>query len=154
MQLNDLKRNTPRSKGKQVGRGGKRGKTAGRGQKGQKAHGGHGIRPNVRDIIKKLPKLRGRGKNSNLSIQTKPTAVNLRNIETAFSAGETVNQETLLAKGLVRKVAGKNPKVKILGTGELTKKLTFEGCFVSKTAEEKITKAGGSIVASSFEQSK
>jgi large subunit ribosomal protein L15 len=58
-----------------VARGGKRGKTAGRGTKGQKARAGHKIRPEIRDVIKRIPKMRGRGKNSNLSIQEKPVAM-------------------------------------------------------------------------------
>ncbi|HVY35840.1 MAG TPA: uL15 family ribosomal protein, partial [Candidatus Paceibacterota bacterium] len=68
---------TKNKKKKTVGRGSKRGKTSGRGTKGQKARAGHRIRPHIRDIIKKLPKLRGRGKNSNKPFRLKPAAVNL-----------------------------------------------------------------------------
>lgn len=71
MQFHALKRNTPNKKSKQVGRGGKRGKTSGRGTKGQNARAGHKKRPELRDFIKRLPKLRGRGKSSLKSIQTK-----------------------------------------------------------------------------------
>ena len=71
-----------------VGRGGTRGKTSGRGTKGQKARSGHKIRPEARDFIKRIPKLRGRGKNSNRGIVEKPMAVSLTAIEAAFKAGE------------------------------------------------------------------
>ena len=54
MQTHELKRRTPNRKTKKVGRGGLRGKTSGRGHKGQKQHGGHGIRAEIRDQIKKI----------------------------------------------------------------------------------------------------
>ena len=68
MQSHTLKRNHPNKKTKQIGRGGTRGKTAGRGTKGQNARAGHKKRPEIRDFIKRIPKLRGRGKNINTSI--------------------------------------------------------------------------------------
>ena len=71
MQLNNLKPRTKRKKSVQVGRGGKRGKTAGRGTKGQNARAGRKKRPEIRDFIKRFPKLRGRGKNSFKSFQPK-----------------------------------------------------------------------------------
>lgn len=64
MQLHTLKPKTERKKSRQVGRGGTRGKTAGRGTKGQNARAGRKKRPELRDFIKRIPKLRGRGKNS------------------------------------------------------------------------------------------
>lgn len=73
MQFHNLKRKTPNKKSRQVGRGGTRGKTAGRGTKGQNARAGHKKRPELRDTIKRFPKLRGRGINSLKSIQTKLT---------------------------------------------------------------------------------
>jgi len=148
MQINNLKRNTKLKSRKQVGRGGKRGKTAGRGTKGQKAHGGHGIRPEIRDMIKKLPKLRGHGKNSNLSIQIKPQTINIKKLEELFESGATITPSILVAKKLVRNSKGKVPAVKILGDGEISKKLNFEGCLVSAVAEKKIVAAGGSVVIS------
>lgn len=71
MQLHTLKRKTKNKKARQHGRGGTRGKTAGRGTKGQNARAGRKKRPEIRDTIKKLPKLRGRGVNSNKSFQKK-----------------------------------------------------------------------------------
>jgi len=61
MQFHNLKRKTPNKKSRQVGRGGTRGKTAGRGTKGQNARSGRKKRPEIRDTIKRVPKLRGRG---------------------------------------------------------------------------------------------
>ena len=57
MQLKDLKRENPNKRSTRVGRGGKRGKTSGRGHKGQNARAGNSKRPEIRDIIKKVPKL-------------------------------------------------------------------------------------------------
>jgi large subunit ribosomal protein L15 len=64
MQFHTLTRHTPRKKPKLVGRGGTRGKTSGRGTKGQNARAGRKKRPELRDFIKRVPKLRGRGKHS------------------------------------------------------------------------------------------
>ena len=145
MQINDLKRKTPNKKSIQVGRGGTRGKTSGRGTKGQLARSGRKLRPELRDIIKKLPKLRGRGKNSFLSIQTKPVTINLADIENVYSNGEKVSPSTLSKKGVIKTYKGKNQSVKILGTGELTKKITVSNCEVSASAKAAIEKAGGSV---------
>ncbi len=128
-----------------VGRGGTRGKTSGRGTKGQKARAGHKIRPEIRDVIKRIPKLRGRGKNSNLSIQDKYIVVTLKKINDSFSNGDIITRERLVEKGVVSHQSGKIPLVKILGTGELTKKLTFKDIPVSASVKEKIQKAGGII---------
>jgi large subunit ribosomal protein L15 len=128
-----------------VGRGGKRGKTAGRGTKGQKARAGRKLRPELRDIIKKLPKLRGRGKNSFLSIQEKPIIVNLDILEKEFGNGETVSPTTLVSRKVFNLKKGKSPRIKILGNGELTKKIVISNCLVSAGARMKIEKAGGSI---------
>ena len=141
MQLNTLKRQHPNKKHQQVGRGGTRGKTSGRGGKGQTARAGNKRRPEIRDIIKKLPKLRGY---RTQSFEVKSSPVNLVALN-VFESGATVNAESLFAKNLIRRVKGKLPSVKILGTGELTKKLSIVDCKVSKSAKEKIEKAGGTI---------
>jgi len=145
MQMNQLKRKTPNKKSKRVGRGGLRGKTSGRGHKGQKQHGGHGIRAEIRDQVKKLPKLRGRGKNSNKSINANNVAVNVATLEAHFAAGDTVSPTVLREKGIIGGAAARKADVKILGNGDLSKKLTIEGCLVSTAAEEKISKAGGKV---------
>lgn len=144
MQTHNLKRKTPNKTSAQVGRGGKRGKTSGRGGKGQTARAGAKVRPEIRDIIKRLPKLRGRGKNSFLSIQTKPIALNLSHLS-VFKAGEKVTPKTLVDKGVTQMYKGRYPSVKILSNGEISTKLTISDCDVSTSAKEKIEAAGGNV---------
>lgn len=141
MELNTLKREHPNKKKRLVGRGGTRGKTSGRGGKGQTARAGNKRRPQMRDIIKKIPKLRGYRFASH---DIKATPINLAALN-VFTAGAIVSPTTLFEKGLVRRVGGKMPAVKILGTGEVTVKISVVDCITSKTAKEKIEKAGGSI---------
>lgn len=147
MQLHELKRKTPQKGSKRIGRGraSGKGKTSGRGTKGQNARAGHKKRPEVREQLKKLPKLRGRGVHGLTSIQTKPSIVNVSTLEALFAAGETVNPTTLQERGVVNARRGQKPVVKILGDGEISKKLTVAGCKVSTSAREKIEKAGGSV---------
>ncbi|MFT5179941.1 MAG: large subunit ribosomal protein L15 [Candidatus Paceibacteria bacterium] len=145
MQTHQVKPKTKRARSVQIGRGGTRGKTSGRGHKGQKQHGGHGIRPEMRDIIKKLPKLRGRGVNSNKSIKSDDAVVTLAVISINFKDGEKVTPKVLARKNLVRKVSGKFPTVKVVSTGELDKKIVIEDCKVTGPAKVKIEKAGGQI---------
>jgi len=141
MQLDSLKREHPNKKARPVGRGGTRGKTSGRGGKGQTARAGNKRRPELRDIIKKLPKLRGyRFK----SVTLKPTPVNISELN-IFNVGSTVDPKSLFEKGLIRKINGNLPSVKILGTGELSVKIEVVNCLVSKEARAKIEKAGGVI---------
>ncbi|MEN9337983.1 MAG: hypothetical protein RIQ41_297 [Candidatus Parcubacteria bacterium] len=146
MQIHQIKRDTPYKKSKLVGRGGKRGKTAGKGGKGQTARAGHRVRPAMRDIIKKLPKLRGHGKNRSQSVFYRgPEAVVNVGALNVFEQGAVVSPTALVAKGLIGEAFGKNPKVKILGTGTLTVKLSFERCAVSATAQKQIEALGGTI---------
>jgi large subunit ribosomal protein L15 len=140
MQFHQIKKEKGTTTVKRVGRGGKRGKTSGRGTKGQKARAGHRMRPEMRDIIKKLPKRRGYGKHRAESVDgtKKPQViVNLVSIEKHYAVGETVNPQTLLEKGLIRRRGGKMPSVKILGAGALVKKVAFEGVMVSKSVGER-----------------
>lgn len=143
--MNELKRSTPNQKSKRIGRGGLRGKTSGRGHKGQKQHGGHGIRAEIRDQIKKLPKLRGRGVNSNKSIKANNISINIATIEANFKAGEIVSPTTLKEKGITSGKAVRHASVKILGNGDISKAVTIEGCLISSAAAEKISKAGGKV---------
>ena len=150
MQLHSFSPRTKNKKNAPVGRGGKRGKTSGRGGKGQTARAGHKIRPEVRDLIKKLPKRRGHGKNRARTVKTNRvavSAVNLAALEANYKTGETVSPASLVARGLVRRHKGRAPVVKILGTGELTKALSVRGCTLSATALAALTKAGGTIHA-------
>lgn len=145
MQLHTL---TPRTKNKSrmvVGRGGKRGKTSGKGTKGQNSRAGRKKRPELRDFIKRLPKLRGRGVNQFKSFAMKPVAVNIGDIELVFKAGETVTPATLVEKFVIEKVNGVIPPVKILSVGDLTKKVTISGCALSAETKAKVEKAGGLV---------
>ena len=145
MQLHNIKRTHKNKKARIIGRAGQRGKTSGRGTKGQNARAGHKKRPEIRDFIKRVPKLRGRGKNLNTSIKTKPYVVNLDAIEKVFKDGDVVNTETIIRAGLVG--ASGSAKIKILGTGNISKKLTVKGCSLSASAKSAIEKAGGNIIS-------
>jgi large subunit ribosomal protein L15 len=148
MQLHELVPATKRKTKKRIGLGGKRGKTSGRGGKGQTARAGNSMRPEMRDIIKKLPKLRGHGKNRADSVNNEQVPVfpiNLAKIEAAFEIGATISPRSLVTAGLVSTRRKRVPVVKILGTGELTKKITVEGCLVSASAIAKIVAAGGKV---------
>lgn len=146
MQLHQLK---PTHKGKtrkRVGRGGKRGTYSGKGVKGQNSRSGRILKPAIRELMKRYPKLRGYRQNIKAGSAKYDTAVlNLDILEKHFAAGEKVTPESLLEKKIVRKIKGETPKIKILGTGKLEKALSFENCLVSKQAKEKIEKANGSI---------
>lgn len=146
MQLHTLAPRTKKHTPAPVGRGGTRGKTSGRGGKGQTARAGHKIRPEVRDLIKKIPKRRGYGKNRSRTVRTNRTTtagVNLHALEMSFEAGQVVSPASLVAKGLVRRSGGRPPQVKILGTGELTKALVVRGCTLSVVAQKALIAAGG-----------
>ena len=145
MNLNNLKpRPGAKHRIKRLGRGESSGtgKTSGRGHKGQKARSGGGVRPGFEGgqmpLHRRLPK---RGFN-NTRFQDKVAVVNVASLEERFEDGATVNLESLKAARLVK---GTYDVIKILGNGNLGKKLTVEGCKVSATAKEKIEKAGGSI---------
>jgi large subunit ribosomal protein L15 len=144
MQLHELKRANAHAKVQRVGRGGKRGKTAGRGTKGQKARAGHRMRPEMRDIIKKYPKLRGYKFSS---VEVKPAVVNLAALEIHFANGDTVSPATLVEKKIVRKESGKIPAIKLLAKGTLSKKVTVEGLLMSDTAKAAVEAAGGTVIA-------
>ncbi len=145
MQIHNLKRKTPNRKVAIVGRGGKRGKTSGRGGKGQTARAGHKARPEWRDFIKRMPKMRGYSFQSITGVTHPVTAINLDLVDVAFKAGATVKPSTLFACGLVKQYKGQNQKIKILGSGEITKKIQVVGCTVSASAKAKIEKAGGTV---------
>ncbi len=126
-----------------MGRGGKRGTYSGRGIKGQRARAGSRIRPALRDLIKRIPKLRGVKFRERRGARAR--VVNLSVIEKKFENGETVSPKILWEKKIIRKIKGKIPPVKLLGSGEITRKLLVKDCQTSKSAREKIEKAGGSI---------
>ena len=141
MQLHEIKKNTTTKRTKRVGRGGKKGTYCGGGGKGQKGRAGAKFKPIIRGWIKRYPKLRG----YNFNTQANDSAINLDTLEKTFEANTVVNPKVLVATRLIRNIDGKLPSIKILGTGEIKKALTIEGCLVSKTAKEKIEKAGGTV---------
>ena len=144
MQLHEIKPKSKKQAKKRIGRGGKRGTYSGRGIKGQKARAGHRIRPELRDIIKKIPKLRG------YRMKTSPKNVvclNLGALNKNFEDGAKITPQILEKKGLLKRSGKTLPKVKILGEGELQKKFSFSGCVFSKSAKEKIEKVGGVVLA-------
>jgi large subunit ribosomal protein L15 len=141
MQIHELKVKIQKKK-RRVGRGGKKGTYSGRGMKGQKSRSGSSINPIFEGgrstLVEHLSKMRGFK-----SHRPKNQVVDLQKLEKYFADGEIVNPETLLRKKLVDNM---KVSVKILGDGELKKKLSIEKCLVSKSAKEKIEKAGGKIV--------
>lgn len=136
MQIHQLKPKNRKRK-KRVGRGGKRGTYSGKGMKGQKSRAGRKFAPVIRSLIKKYPKLRGY---RTQRVEKNLVVVNLADLEKHFKESEVINPQALLKKGLIRRIKGRIPKVKILGQGELTKKLKIENCQFSKTAEKKYAK--------------
>lgn len=142
MQLHELKPKTKNKSKKIRGRGGKRGSYSGRGIKGQKSRAGRRIRPQLRDIIKKIPKKRG--------YKFKPVrdnipVVTIDIINKKFQEGETITPLKLFRRGLIKNLGKKKLKAKILSNGVLSKKIFVSGCEISNSTKEKILKAGGDI---------
>ncbi len=140
MQLHQLKSFQKIKSKKRVGRGGKRGTYSGKGQKGQKSRAGHKIRPAERDLILRLPKLRGF---KFKSLKSKPVVINIGELATKIK-GDIINKESLLQAGLIRK---SDKRVKILGDGVNNKPFIIQGLEISESAKKKIESAGGSIKA-------
>lgn len=143
MQIHEITRIHKNKKKRVVGRGGRHAKTSGRGTKGQNARAGRKKRPELRDIIKKLPKKRGYHFKS---ITDKPVVVHLDTLAKRFDAGEAITRATLLEKKVIQKDGGMVPSVKVLSRGEkLTKKLSISGCQISATAKDQVLAAGGTV---------
>ena len=121
------------------GPGSGNGKTAGKGHKGQNARSGGGVRPGFEGgqlpLYRKLPK---RGFNNRFA--TEYAIVNVADLEAKFNDGETVTLEALLERKVIRKAFD---GLKVLGNGQLTKKLNVEAAIFSASAKEKIEAAGG-----------
>jgi len=142
MQIHQVIPKTKSRKGKYIGRGGKRGTYSGRGIKGQKARAGRKMRPEIRDLIKKLPKKRGyRSK----SFRKDSAVVNLDVLNKKLADNSEITPKVLVEKGFIKALGGKIPPVKILGKGETDKKFLVSGCLISVSAKEKIEKAGGTV---------
>jgi len=142
MQIHQLKPTYKSKDRKIVGRGGKKGTYSGKGGKGQSARAGRKMVPIIRELIKRYPKLKGY---KSFVLENNISVVNLDALEKHFKDGEIVNPQNLVAKGIIRAVKGKMPKVKILGNGKISKKLIVENCAISKTAKEAVEKAGGNV---------
>lgn len=143
MQIHQLKPIHRVKKKKRVGRGGKRGTYSGRGIKGQKSRAGRKMAPIIREFIKRYSKLKGyRVKSKTRISEPRKVVLNLDVLQKNFKDSEILSPKTLLEKNLIRKIKGRIPKVKILGKGELTKKLIIKDCQLSKSAKEKIEKVG------------
>ncbi len=136
-----------------VGRGSSsgRGTTAGRGNKGQQSRSGGkiyvGFEGGQMPLYRRIAK---RGF-SNYPFRKEYEVINLCEIETRYENGETVNRESMIKKGLLKKVSS---MIKILGAGDLTKKLTVDVEKVSSSAKDKIVKAGGSVVEAAVADAK
>jgi len=118
--------------------------------KGQKSRAGAKIKSSFLEQAKKFPKMRGIGgkrkkaevKRRFRSIRPKPEIINIGDLGKKFKDGDLITPKKLLKTGLIDSI---KKGVKILGEGELEKKLIIEGCLLSKSAKEKIEKAGGEI---------
>jgi|SRR3989344_703606 len=142
MQIHELRPKHKTKNSKRVGRGGKKGTYSGRGGKGQTARSGRKMEPVIREIIKRYPKLKGYRYHS---VEDHLNVVNLDLLNNNFQDGDIVNPSHLIKKGIVRMIRGKNPEVKILGKGKISKKLIIEDCNISKSARDLIEKAGGIV---------
>ena len=125
---------------KRIGRGhgSGQGKTAGKGHKGQKARAGRGMRPGFEGgqmpLQRRIPK---RGFNNIFAKEI--VAINVGSLN-AFEDGAVVNNDALIEAGIIKKVCD---GVKVLGNGEITKKLTVQVAAFSEAAKQKIEAAGG-----------
>jgi large subunit ribosomal protein L15 len=145
MQLNDLRPAEGSTKArKRIGRGNSsgHGTTAGRGTKGQLSRSGGGkgagFEGGQQPLAMRLPKLPGFIHHGRVEY----VPVNVSRLENVFADGDTVDAESLMAKGIIKH---DYIPVKVLGTGELTKKLTVKVDKVSASAKAKIEAAGGKV---------
>ncbi len=141
MELNKTTTKKLRRLGRGSGSG--RGKTSGRGTKGQKARRNIalGFEGGALPLIKRLPFMRGKGRNN--SLQAKPVVINVKVLD-LLPAKTVVDIEALIKHNIVVPSEAKKFGVKILGDGELSKALTVK-LPVTKSARKKIEKAGGSV---------
>src|SRR4051812_9886280 len=138
--LNSIRRpSTLKRSYRRVGRGqsSTRGKQSGRGGKGQSARAGHKIRPALRDIIKKIPKRRGYGKNRGRTHVDRPVAIAipLSKLDVLFENGAEISVASLAGKGIIR---GRTRRPLKIVSGELSKKLAIKGIPVSAGARSMI----------------
>ena len=132
-------------KPKRVGRGSSSGlgTTGGKGNKGQQSRSGGKTYVGFEGGQMPLYRRIARKGFSNYPFKKEYVCINVELLETKFNDGETVNKDSLIEKGFISSKS--NSMVKVLGNGEITKKLTVEVDKVSASAKEKIEKAGGSV---------
>ena len=151
MQLYQLSPKHNRSSRKRVGRGGKKGTYSGKGVKGQKSRSGRKPRPGFAGgdttLVKRLPKQRGQTGKVKIRrgvklarLRVKPITFNLGEIEKHFKTGEIVSPQSLLNKGLIDKMKGRIPRIKILSEGGIKKDLKFRKISLSKKAKALVDK--------------
>lgn len=142
MQIHEFQPLNKSKKKKRIGRGGKRGNYSGRGSKGQKSRAGAKMRPQLREIINKFPKLRGEGFKT---FKDNIIIVHLEDIQRVFPQGGKISPQILEKAGLIKRSAHQKLRVKILVRGDLKNSYDIQNCFLSKKAEEAIIKAKGKI---------
>lgn len=145
MNINDVHEGIQKyKKRKRIGRGtgSGLGKTSGRGHNGQRSRAGHSQHPTFQGgampMIRRIPK---RGFNNKWAVEV--GEVNIADLESNFAAGEEVTPDALREKDLANYRYG---ELKVLGKGEITKKLTVHAHCFSASAKEKIEKAGGTVI--------
>ncbi len=146
MRLNNLKpRPGAKHRSRRAGRGESSGlgKTSGRGNKGQKARSGSSIRPGFEGGQMPLARRLPRYGFNNKAFATRYTTVNVSKLEEFFETGDNVDEASLREKGLMK--GHRHAGVKILGDGDLTKKLSITANKISASAREKIEAVGGSV---------
>jgi len=144
--MSDLSLHAPEGANKRkfiIGRGQSSGKgtTAGRGNKGQQSRSGGKTYPGFEGGQMPLYRRLAHRGFRNTAFATEYSVVNLRDVESHYESGETVDVESLMKKGLVKKAL----PVKLLAMGDVTKKLTVKVDKISAAAREKIVKAGGVV---------
>jgi len=150
MKLNNLSKIKEKKK-KRKGRGygsGKGGHTVGYGQKGQKSRSGFKrMKSWIRESkIRSIPKLRGIGKRSTTGKyrKEKVAVINIGDIDKNCKSGDIIDLKYI--QGMINTPKSKKTAVKILGHGRINKKITVKGIKMSKSATEKVKKAGGNIL--------
>ena len=108
------------------------------------------LKEKLKGAISKISRKIGEEKLSEEPIKEKPIVVNIGLLEKKFKEGDKITPKTLLEAGIIGFSKGKMPKVKLLGSGVVAKKLLVSECQISKQAKEKIVKAGGEVSGASI----
>ena len=128
MQLHNIQSRHKAKSAKRVGRGGKRGSFSGRGIKGQKARSGRKIRPEIRDLIMKIPKSRG---HRHTGPRKNEIGIAAAHIAKKFKPGEIISPKRLFERGLIKKIGGRLPEIKILSPKNFLENRVVKGCRIA-----------------------